>query len=68
MKGYITTKELADRLGISSARIRQLITAGVIRGAEKFGRDNFIPESEAARIERLERKPGRPASKPKQPK
>ncbi len=59
MKGYLTTTQTAERLSISQARVRQLIIEGVIT-AEKFGRDNFIPESEVKRIEKLDRKAGRP--------
>lgn len=39
------------RLGISSARIRQMIIDGVIEGAEKIGRDNLITEVEIERLE-----------------
>ncbi len=59
MKGFLTTTQTAERLNISQARVRQLIIEGVIT-AEKFGRDNFIPESEVKRIEKLDRKAGRP--------
>jgi excisionase family DNA binding protein len=63
MKGFLTTKEAAERLNVSGARIRQLISEGVIKGAEKFGRENVIPESEVKRLENTERKPGRPVKK-----
>ncbi len=59
MKGFLTTTQTAERLNISQARVRQLIIEGVIT-AEKFGRDNFIPESEVKRIGELDRKAGRP--------
>jgi excisionase family DNA binding protein len=59
MKGFLTTTQTAERLKISQARVRQLIIEGVIT-AEKFGRDNFIRESEVKRIEKLDRKAGRP--------
>jgi len=61
MEGYFTAKQTAERLGISDARVRQMIREGVIRNAEKFGRENVIPESEVVRLELSERKPGRPA-------
>lgn len=64
MEGYLTTTEAAGRLGISTARIRQMILDGVIKGAEKFGRDNVIPEVEIERLEKIDRKSGRPV-KPK---
>lgn len=59
MKGFLTTTQTAERLNISQARVRQLIIEGVII-AEKVGRDNFILESEVKRIEKLDRKAGRP--------
>jgi hypothetical protein len=49
-------------LGITPDRVRQLIIEGTIK-AEKFGRDNFIAESEVERVKRLERKVGRPPKK-----
>lgn len=63
MKGYLTTSQLAERLGISAGRVRQLILDGSIKGVEKIGRDNLIPEKEAARLASIERKPGRPGKK-----
>ena len=62
MKGYLTTKQAGERLGITPDRVRQLIIEGTIF-AEKFGRDNFVPESELKRVEKLDRKPGRPPKK-----
>ncbi len=59
MKGYLTTKETAERLNVVPSRIRRMILDGVIK-AEKVGRDNFILESEVKRLENIERKPGRP--------
>lgn len=59
MEGYLTTKEAADRLGVSSSRIRHMIIAGLVK-AEKFGRDNVIPEAEIERLEKVDRKAGRP--------
>jgi excisionase family DNA binding protein len=59
MNGFLTTTQTAERLNVSQARVRQLIIEGVIT-AEKFGRDNFISEIEVKRIEKLDRKAGRP--------
>lgn len=64
MKGYLTAKQTADELGISDARVRQLIRAGVIKNSEKFGRENAIPASEVRRLTRLKRRPGRPPRNP----
>ncbi len=59
MKDYLTTIEAAKRLNVDPSRIRRMILDGVII-AEKFGRDNVISEVEMKRIEKLDRKPGRP--------
>lgn len=59
MEGYLTTKQAAERLNVSDARIRQLIIEGDLKG-EKVGRDNFIAIDEIKRFESLERKAGRP--------
>ena len=59
MKGYLTTTQTAERLNVSQARVRQMIIEGIIK-AEKVGRDNFISESEVKRLEKLDRKAGRP--------
>lgn len=61
IKGYLTTKEAADQLGVSTARIRRMILDGVIVGAEKGGRDHLIPEKEIERLASLNRPAGRPA-------
>lgn len=60
MKGYLTTKESAERLGVTATRVRQMILEGIIKNTGKFGRENVIPESEIKRLESIERKPGRP--------
>lgn len=60
MKDFLTTKEAAERLGVSDARIRQMILEGVIKNAQKFGRENVISEVEVKRLEKSDRKPGRP--------
>jgi excisionase family DNA binding protein len=45
MKGYITTTEAAERLGISSARVRQLVVSGKLP-VQKFGPVNMVRESD----------------------
>ncbi|MDQ4122558.1 MAG: helix-turn-helix domain-containing protein [Acidobacteriota bacterium] len=58
MEKRLTSKQAAEQLGISDARVRQLVLAGKLP-AEKFGRDLIILESD---LEPLRgRKPGRPA-------
>jgi excisionase family DNA binding protein len=54
----LTTKDAADRLGVTVQRIHQLIKQGRLP-AEKMGRDYFIKESDLKLVE--ERKPGRPS-------
>jgi excisionase family DNA binding protein len=54
----LTTQEAAERLGITSIRVRQLISAGRLP-AEKFGRDYMIKEGDLKLVE--DRKPGRPS-------
>lgn len=53
----LTTAQAAKELGISPARVRQLVLSGRLK-ATKIGRDLFIARS-ALRVVR-ERKPGRP--------
>lgn len=61
MKGFVTTSEAAARLGISTARVRQLILDGLLT-ADKFGRQNVISEKVLIEFEAKERKAGRPAN------
>ena len=57
MDKTLTTKEAAERLGVSAARVRQMVLGGRLP-AEKFGRDLMIKESDLSLVE--DRKPGRP--------
>jgi excisionase family DNA binding protein len=45
MEGYITTTQAAERLGVSSARVRQLVAAGTLP-AHKFGPVNMVRETD----------------------
>jgi excisionase family DNA binding protein len=56
-KKYLTTAEAAGRLGVSTTRVRQLITAGRLR-SKKIGRDLYIEESWLEPV--YHRKVGRP--------
>lgn len=56
-KKYLTTAEVAGRLGISSTRVRQLILNGRLRSM-KIGRDLYIQESWLESV--YHRKVGRP--------
>jgi excisionase family DNA binding protein len=59
MKGFVTTTQAAALLGISTARVRQLILDGIL-AADKLGRQNVIAEKEIARLKGTVRKAGRP--------
>jgi excisionase family DNA binding protein len=60
--GKLTTKEAAERLGVSVRRVNALIEAGQLP-AEKFGPVHMIDEKDLKLVE--DRKPGRPPSKKK---
>lgn len=57
MNRGLTTAEAAERLGVSTARVRRLVLDGRLP-AEKFGRDLVIYEADVKAFERL--KGGRP--------
>ncbi len=57
MSATLTTKEAAEKLGVTPARVRQLVLAGDLP-AEKFGRDLMIKEADLKLVE--ERPMGRP--------
>jgi excisionase family DNA binding protein len=72
MNGLLTTQEVAQRLGVTAGRVRQMIVDGQLP-ATKMGRDNFIMEADLKMVEN--RKVGRPpkakpeeSSKPKRSK
>ncbi len=54
---YLTTKETAEKLGVTVGRVRQMVIAGQLQ-AEKFGRDLMINESDIKEVSN--RKTGRP--------
>ncbi len=54
---YLTTKETAEKLGVSAGRIRQMVLAGQLH-AEKFGRELMISETDLKAVRN--RKTGRP--------
>jgi excisionase family DNA binding protein len=53
----LTTEEAAERLGVTSVRVRAMILAGRLP-AEKFGHVHMIREEDLALV--ADRKPGRP--------
>jgi excisionase family DNA binding protein len=54
---FLTTKQAAERLGITPRRVVALVTAGRLP-AQKFGRDYMIREKDLKLVE--DRKVGRP--------
>ena len=59
--GLISTKEAAEKLGVSTLRVQQLIWGGRLP-ADKIGRDYVIQESDLKLV--AERKAGRPRKNP----
>ena len=57
MNGLLTTQQVAEKLGVTAGRVRQMIIDGQLP-ATKMGRDNFIKESDLRLVE--DRKVGRP--------
>lgn len=55
----LTTVEAGKALGVSDARVRQMILSGAMR-AEKKGRDLLIPQSEVEKAKKRQTKAGRP--------
>jgi excisionase family DNA binding protein len=56
----LTTKEVAERLGITTARVCAIISAGRLP-AQRFGRAYMIKESDLKLV--ADRRPGRPVQK-----
>ncbi len=54
----LTTKETAEKLGVSVRRVQAMITSGNLP-ATKLGRDYVVKESDLLLVE--DRKPGRPS-------
>ncbi len=63
MNASLTTQQVAERLGVTVSRVRQLVLEGRLP-AEKFGRDLMIKESDLKLV--ADRKPGRPPKADKQ--
>ena len=51
--------EVADALGVTVGRVRQLATSGKLKG-EKVGREWVFRQSDIAEYQRRPRRPGRP--------
>ena len=59
----LTTMQVAEKLGVSQARIRALVRAGRIKARHLTPRMLLIDERELAKVKN--RKPGRPTTKGK---
>jgi len=57
-QNLLSTTEAAERLGVTSIRVRAMIRDGKLP-AQKIGRDYVIKESDLELVK--DRKPGRPA-------
>jgi excisionase family DNA binding protein len=57
MEGFLTTKQVAERLNVSMRRVRALIEDGRLP-SQQLGRDHFIREEDLKLV--ADRKPGRP--------
>jgi excisionase family DNA binding protein len=65
MNGLLTTQQVAEKLGVTAGRVRQMIIDGQLP-ATKMGRDNFIREADLKLV--AERKVGRPSKTAKKTK
>ena len=63
IEGFLTTKEVAERLGVSVGRVQQFIADDRLP-ATKVGQTNLVKESDLHLVEN--RKTGRPAKAKKQ--
>jgi excisionase family DNA binding protein len=62
--GLVTTKEAAQILGVTPARVRQFIKDGRL-AAEKRGRDHLLEDQEVQRFKRHGRRSGPKGGRPK---
>lgn len=59
---WMTVQEVAERLGITDGRVRQLLLKNRLHG-EKFGQLWVVNEDEVERFASLDRPPGNPGFK-----
>lgn len=57
LEGFLTTKEVAEKLGVSVGRVQQLVAEGRLP-ATKIGQTNLVKEADLKLVEN--RKTGRP--------
>ncbi len=58
LEGFLTTKEVAEKLGVSVGRVQQFIAEGRLP-ATKIGQTNLVKQSDLKLVE--DRKTGRPS-------
>ncbi len=58
LEGFLTTKEVAEKLGVSVGRVQQFIAEGRLP-ATKIGQTNLVKESDLKLVQN--RKTGRPS-------
>lgn len=58
---YVSTAEAARALGVSERRVRQLLEAGGVKGAQKVGRDWIVPADKDGNPKITLNPPGRPS-------
>lgn len=63
IEGYMTTEQAAERLGVSSARIRQLIADGRLPASKAYPSDHapwLLKVEDVEEFAKIPRKPGNP--------
>lgn len=55
---HLTTKEVADRLNVTVARVSQFVSEGRLDVAARVGTIMFFLPDEISRFEKIPRKPG----------
>lgn len=63
-KEYLTTQEVAELLGVSTSRVRQLLLAGKIpadRTGDRYRGNWYIDPASVEEFQKTRRGPGRPA-------
>jgi excisionase family DNA binding protein len=58
VEGYLTTKQVAEKLGVSEGRVRQLVSEGRLPSV-KVGHTNLVRESDIELV-KVRKRTGRP--------
>lgn len=59
---FLTTEEVAEKLGVTPARVRHLVKAGRLKKSDRVGHMLIFDKAEVERFRAIPRKPGRPKS------